>query len=124
MEEQSVDTAQAQEEEQVDQTADAPQTPAEPAWSADIASIVVHESHVDFADESLSKDFRTDLIDLNGKITGLSSSATEPAKVHLTGSVEGYAPVELSGTMQPLHVPTMLHLTLSLDGLDMARFTP
>lgn len=96
---------------------------AEP-WQVAIKEIVVRDTSVDFSDESLSSEFRTDIQSLNGSIVGLDSTSSEPARVNLEGSVDGYAPVLLSGTANPLATPPMLDLELEFDGLDMARFTP
>lgn len=93
-------------------------------WQVAVREVAVRNTSVDFADESLSSEFRTDIESLEGTIVGLDSNATEPARVNLEGSVEGYAPVALTGTANPLADPPMIDLELTFDGLDMTRFTP
>ncbi|NND69566.1 MAG: DUF748 domain-containing protein [Halioglobus sp.] len=93
-------------------------------WQVAVNEITVRETSIDFADESLSSNFRTDIESLHGTIVGLDSTSQEPARVNLEGSVEGYAPVKLTGTANPLAAPPQLDLQLEFDGLDMARFTP
>ncbi len=46
------------------------------------------------------------------------------AKVDVRGSVDGYAPVALTGSTQPFLSPPDLDLILTFDGVDMALLTP
>ena len=75
-------------------------------------------------DQSLPIQFRTVIGDLEGEVLNLSSDPASPATVDLHGSVDGYAPVTLSGAVTPMADPTNLDLTLVFDGVDMALLSP
>ena len=93
-------------------------------WSFSIPAIIISESEVDFMDQSLPIQFRTVIGELEGEILNISSDPTTSAKVDIKGSVDGYAPVALTGKAAPSASPPDLDLNLSFDGVDMARLSP
>ena len=93
-------------------------------WEISIPTILVAGSQIDFMDESLPIVFRTVIGQLNGEVTGISTDPGAQARVDMEGSVDGYAPVLLAGTAQPLSEPPALDLDLSFNGVDMALLTP
>lgn len=93
-------------------------------WGFDISSIQVTDSEVDFMDESLPIQFRTQIGHLDGEVTGLSSDPERLTNIDFKGTVDNYAPVVLAGSARPLADPPALDLGLSFEGLDLARLTP
>lgn len=93
-------------------------------WSVNVPHIIITDSAIDFQDESLPIAFRTVIGDLQGEINHISSDPEARADVNMTGSVDGYAPVALSGVAAPLNQPPALDLTLTFDGVDLSLLTP
>jgi hypothetical protein len=93
-------------------------------WSYSLPLISFTDSDIDFMDESLPLHFRTVIGDIKGEIKGLSSDAGTSAEVRINGSVDGYAPVKLLGSIEPFQEPPNLDLDLTFDGMDMATLTP
>ncbi len=93
-------------------------------WEVSVPVIEVAKSQIDFMDESLPIHFRTIIGDLNGEVLNISTRPDAVAKVGMKGSVDGYAPVKLSGTAAPFSTPPDLDLELTFDGVDMALLTP
>ena len=93
-------------------------------WSVHLPKINVAESEIDFMDESLPIVFRTVIGGLYGQVSNISTDPGAVAEVDLQGSVDGYAPVVLAGTAQPMNTPPALDLNLTFDGVDMALLTP
>lgn len=93
-------------------------------WQFSAPAIFIADSAIDFQDRSLPIQFRTVIGDLDGSITNLSSDPAGALDVEMRGSVDGYAPVTLTGTASPLRSPPTLDLDLNFRGLDMARLTP
>jgi hypothetical protein len=93
-------------------------------WKVNVPTILVTDSEIDFMDESLPIQFRTVVQDLNGEVLNLSTAEGAEAKVDVRGSVDGYAPVALTGSTQPFLSPPDLDLILTFDGVDMALLTP
>ncbi|MCP5186304.1 MAG: DUF748 domain-containing protein [Pseudomonadales bacterium] len=96
----------------------------ETPWAVSVPRIHITDSEIDFKDESLPISFRTVIGDINGDIDGLSSQPDSPTKVDIKGSVDGYAPVTLKGTAEPLLTPPALDLALVFKGVDMALLSP
>src|SRR5690606_9320152 len=59
-----------------------------------------------------------------GVIVGLGSDRSRAARVDLSGTVDGYAPVTLTGTASPLSEPPALDLALDFNNIDLATLTP
>jgi Domain of Unknown Function (DUF748) len=93
-------------------------------WTVNIPLIHITDSEIDFMDESLPIAFRTVIGELNGDIKNISSDTGVKTAVEIKGSVDGYAPVSLAGTAQPLRAPPALDLLLTFDGVDMALLSP
>lgn len=96
----------------------------ETPWTVSVPRIHITDSVIDFMDESLPITFRTVIGDINGDIDGLSSKPDSATRVDIKGSVDGYAPVTLAGTAEPLLTPPALDLALVFKGVDMALLSP
>ena len=94
------------------------------AWSVSLPLISISDSDIDFMDESLPIHFRTVVGDINGHIKGISSAQGATTEVDIKGAVDGYAPVTLAGTAQPLRSPPAIDLNLTFAGVDMALLSP
>ena len=93
-------------------------------WRFSIPKILVSDSAIDFMDESLPITFRTVIGELEGSVDGIDSQAGAAATVDMNGSVDGYAPVALNGTVAPFADTPDLDLNLTFDGVDMALLSP
>ncbi|BDY06484.1 DUF748 domain-containing protein [Ferrimonas sp. YFM] len=72
-----------------------------------------------FADNSLTPKFATGIETLAGSISGLSSKPDSRAKVDIQGQVDRYAPVSLTGELQPLAAESYLDMALTFDNVDL-----
>ncbi len=93
-------------------------------WVISVPLVRITDSAIDFMDESLPISFRTVIGDIDGNIKGISSKPGNKTRVDIKGSVDGYAPVELTGTAEPLRSPPALDLELTFAGVDMALLSP
>ena len=107
--------------------AQAEQTPEEDAadpWTVEIPEIYIADSSIDFKDESLPLNFQTVIGEVTGAIDGFATSPDSELAVDLKGSVDGYAPVLLTGNARPFGESPAVDLGLSFEGVDLARLTP
>lgn len=93
-------------------------------WIVSAPLIRITDSEIDFMDESLPITFRTVIGDIDGNIKNISTAAGSETAVDIKGSVDGFAPVALRGTAQPLRSPPALDLALTFTGVDMASLSP
>lgn len=108
-------------------TAHTPQADKENAgkpWQFAIDTIHINRANIDFRDASLNSAFRTNITDLSGDITGINSAGRKSAKVDLKGTVDGYAPVALTGTVNPFAATPTLNVALDMTNIDLAMLTP
>ncbi|PLW83093.1 hypothetical protein CWI75_06640 [Kineobactrum sediminis] len=105
-------------------TTTAPEETDSAQWRFSLPQVFIAKSQLDFQDESLPIPFRTVIGDLDGTITDVGSDPSRPMQIDIKGSVDGYAPVDLSGTASLLSDPPMLDLGLDFRGLDLSRLTP
>lgn len=101
---------------------------AKKPWQLAVDNIHIDRAAIDFRDASLTSAFRTNITDLSGDISRLDTSARRakerPAKVALKGTVDGYAPVAITGTFNPFAAQPALNITLDITNLDLATLTP
>jgi hypothetical protein len=93
-------------------------------WQFAVDNIHIDKATLDFRDASLTSAFRTNINELTGNIDGLDNSSKKPAKVALKGTVDGYAPVALTGTVSPFTNKPAADITLDITNLDLATLTP
>jgi len=93
-------------------------------WLIAVNTIAPRDGTLDFRDNSLPRPFHAKIGQFSGTVTGLSSQSGKAARVDLKGSVDGYAPVSLAGTANPLAEKPSLDLALDFANLDLATLTP
>lgn len=96
----------------------------EKPWAISLPSITITDSEIDYMDRSLPIYFRTVIGDIEGEVLNLSSRPGKSASVEIKGSVDGYAPVALTGSVAPFAEQPDLNLKLTFDGVDMAGLSP
>lgn len=89
-----------------------------------IGTISVDNGSANFADHSIKPPFATAIAGLAGRITGLSSEPASRAKLSFTGNVDKYAPVVISGEINPLAASKYADVNLSFRNMDLTTFNP
>jgi uncharacterized protein involved in outer membrane biogenesis len=89
-----------------------------------IRTVEVINGSANFADNSIQPSFATGIGGLNGQVTGLSSDPKSRAQVALTGSVDQYSPVDLSGEVNLLSADMYTRLALSFRNIELTTFNP
>jgi hypothetical protein len=99
-----------------------PAAPASSGMPMAIRRVVIHESQADFADFSVEPNFATGIQKLEGTVVALSSAPGSRAKVDLTGALDTFSPVSITGDVNLLGTPyadvTMSFRNISLPVLD------
>jgi uncharacterized protein DUF748 len=97
---------------------------AEKPWSFAVRNIHTENGTLDFHDNSLPRAFHTTIADFTGDLDGLSNRPGALAKVGFKGTVDGYAPVAVTGTVNPFAEAPALNIALDITNLDLAALTP
>jgi outer membrane protein OmpA-like peptidoglycan-associated protein len=89
-----------------------------------IDTVRVENGVLDFSDLFIKPKFAADAKNLRGRIEGLSSEASTRANVLLEGEVNKYAPVRISGQINPLTAEKYADLTMSFENFDLTSTSP
>ncbi|MGF1756790.1 DUF748 domain-containing protein [Photobacterium sagamiensis] len=113
--------------EDTETTQSAPKTTepqAEQAFALDIGSIKIAKGSAYFADNSLTPNFASGIESLEGHISHLSSTPGTKAQVDLKGKIDKYAPMTLSGEINPLLESPYLDLDLVFNSVELTSVNP
>ena len=92
------------------------------ALPVSIGRIDLSNGEVQYSDFFVQPNYNAHLTDVSGSITTMS--ATQAGDVQLAGKVEGTAPVDLRGTMNPFAAQLALDLTGKATDVDLPPLTP
>jgi uncharacterized protein involved in outer membrane biogenesis len=90
----------------------------------DVQTIVMQGGRVDFSDFFIKPNYRAQLSDLGGRVSGLSSASGTAGEVELRGLVEGSAPIVITGRINPLAEALFLDIKASARGIELAPLSP
>ena len=97
--------------------------PDEPAVSVTIGRVVVTDAAADFADLSLPLPFKAQIAELNGDISTIATTSSEPSTVNMEGKVDEFGRVQISGTVTPLEPPANTDVRVIFENVDMPKFS-
>lgn len=99
--------------------------------NAPVTPLLVKISNIDidigsayFADNSLTPRFASGIESLNGSVSDLYSRSGTAAKVDIEGRIDGYAPVSLKGSLNPLLEDMFLDLNFAVSGAELTSVNP
>ncbi|WP_430434493.1 DUF748 domain-containing protein [Methyloversatilis sp.] len=90
----------------------------------DVKTIVMQGGRVDFSDFFIKPNYRAQLSELGGRVSGLSSASGTAGEVELRGLVEGSAPIDITGRINPLAEALFLDIKASARGIELAPLSP
>jgi flagellar motor protein MotB len=96
----------------------------EPAKNIKIGTVTLQGGRVDFSDRSLKPDYSTKLVEIGGRISGLSSEETTLADVELRGKLDDFAPLEITGKINPLKEDLYVDLKARFKDVELSSMAP
>jgi hypothetical protein len=106
------------------QTPPASESKDSPPMAMRIRTVDIVDGSANFADYSIQPSFATGILDLNGRITSLSSVPSSRAKVALQGKVDKYAPVDITGEVNLLAAAKYTDLAMNFRNMELTTFNP
>ena len=88
-----------------------------------VGNVTVQNGSLRFTDLLTQPNFRTEIHELGGRISGLSSQADSRAEVVLSGIQENTAPLEIKGQIQPFTEERFADLKLSFKNIGLSPFS-
>jgi hypothetical protein len=95
----------------------------EPDMSVTIGRVVVSDAAADFADLSLPLPFNAQIAALNGEISTIATTSSEPSTVKMEGKVDEFGQVQVSGTVTPLDPALNTNVRVVFENVDMPKFS-
>ncbi len=89
-----------------------------------INRVTLKGGRVNFSDRFIKPNYNANLVQIGGRISGLSSNLATTADVEIRGKVDNSAPVEILGKINPLSGNLFLDLAASAKGVDLPTATP
>ena len=89
-----------------------------------IKNVVLQGGTVSFSDRLTQPNFDTELTELGGKLSGLSSKEQSRADIFLAGKHSGTSPLEIKGKVNPLIANRYADLTVAFKDIEMSPFSP
>ncbi len=89
-----------------------------------IGTVTLQGGKVDFSDRSVNPEYSTRLVEIGGRISGLSSEETTLADVDLRGKLDDYAPLEITGKINPLKEDLYVDIKARFKDIELSPMTP
>jgi hypothetical protein len=89
-----------------------------------IRLVSLQGGRINFTDYHIKPNYSANLLEVGGRISGLSSRETQMADVDLRGKLENYAPLEITGKINPLRKDLFLDLKVDFKDMDLSPLTP
>ncbi|MBI5343309.1 MAG: DUF748 domain-containing protein [Deltaproteobacteria bacterium] len=96
----------------------------EPARVVRIEKVTVQGGTVHFSDRYVKPNYVARLAEMGGRISGLSSEESKFADVDLRGKLENYAPLEITGKINPLRNDLYVDLKAEFKDIELSPLTP
>lgn len=97
---------------------------ATPPMSISIGRIQVVNGSAHYTDLWIQPNFFLAIQSLAGSVAGLSSNPRSRATVSLNGKVDRYAPINVSGEINPLAASAYSNMKMSFHGVELTTATP
>lgn len=89
-----------------------------------IGLIKLAAGNINYTDNFVKPNYTANMTGLAGTIGAISSDKPQPAPVNVTGKIDDDAPLQISGTLNPLFKPMFLDIKASANGVQLPRLTP
>jgi len=102
----------------------APEKKKEAVKNVKIEKITLQGGTVSFNDNYIKPNYSANLLEIGGRISGLSSEETKMAEVELRGKFDNSAPLEIVGKINPLREDLYVDIKMSFRDMDLSPMTP
>jgi len=89
-----------------------------------IEKVTFQGGEIKFTDHYIKPNYTADMIELGGRISGLTSEETKVGEVELRGRLAGGAPVKITGKINPLKKDFFIDLDVEFKDIELSPLTP
>jgi hypothetical protein len=98
--------------------------PQKPEKLIKIDTVTFQGGTIIFSDRHIEPNYSSSFLEIGGKVSGLSSEENKFADVDLRGKLENYAPLEITGKINPLRDDLYVDLKIDFKNMDLSPVTP
>ncbi|MGH7934255.1 MAG: DUF748 domain-containing protein, partial [Candidatus Binataceae bacterium] len=103
----------------------APAKPGEPIGAdIKIGAITLQGGRVNYTDNFIKPNYSADLTGVTGKVGAFGTASTAPADIKVQAKVNGSAPLDISGSADPLAPMAFVDIKAKADGVELTGLTP
>jgi uncharacterized protein involved in outer membrane biogenesis len=95
-----------------------------PAVPVRIETVTLQGGAVNFSDKFIKPNYSASLVEIGGRVSGLSSEESQLADIDLRGKLESSAPLEIVGKINPLAKDLFLDLKVDFRDMDLSPLSP
>jgi uncharacterized protein involved in outer membrane biogenesis len=109
-----------------DPAAAPPRTPpaSQPPAEIRIDEVTLQGGRISFTDRSVKPGYSTTMVEMGGRVSGLSSALNTVADLNLQGKLENSAPLEITGKINPLTTDLFVDLKVRFRDIELSKATP
>ncbi len=89
-----------------------------------IDTVTLQGGAVNFSDQFIKPNYSASLVEIGGRVSGLSSEESRLADIDLRGKLENSAPLEIVGKINPLAKDLFLDLKVDFRDMDLSPLSP
>ena len=89
-----------------------------------IDTVTLQGGKVNFSDQYIKPNYSASLVEVGGRVSGLSSDESRLADIDLRGKLENSAPLEIAGKINPLAKDLFLDLKVDFRDMDLSPLSP
>ncbi|HXX57709.1 MAG TPA: DUF748 domain-containing protein [Thermodesulfovibrionales bacterium] len=89
-----------------------------------IEKVTLQGGTINFSDRHIEPNFSANLLEIGGRVSGLSSEENTVADVDLRGKLENSAPLEITGKINPLKDDLYIDLKMDFKDMDLSPVSP
>ncbi len=89
-----------------------------------IGTVTLQGGTINFSDRHIEPNYSANLLEIGGRISGLSSEEDKFADLDLKGKLGDYAPLEITGRINPLREDLYVDLKVNFKDMDLSPMTP
>jgi hypothetical protein len=101
-----------------------PEAGQEPVKDITIGLITLQGGRIDFADNYVKPNYSVNMVEIGGRISGLSPEEVKTAEVDLRGRLANGAPMEIAGKINPLSKDLLIDLNIKFNEIELSPLTP
>ena len=95
-----------------------------PLKDIQIGALSLQGGTIDFQDRYIKPNYATKLVEIGGRVSGISSMASKTADVDLRGKLDNAAPLEITGRIHPFPDSLFVDIKASFRDIDLSPLSP